>query len=49
MRKATRQTARCACWNGWEAAHKIPDFCLVGEPTSKNRLGDVVKMAAAAV
>jgi succinyl-diaminopimelate desuccinylase len=26
------------------AAQKIPDFCIVGEPTSKNTLGDVVKI-----
>ncbi len=25
-------------------ARKIPDFCVVGEPTSKTRLGDVVKV-----
>ena len=29
----------------WMAAHgKIPDFCVVGEPTSRARLGDVVKV-----
>ena len=29
----------------WMAAqHKIPDFCVVGEPTSVSRLGDVVKV-----
>jgi succinyl-diaminopimelate desuccinylase len=29
----------------WAKAHgKIPDFCLVGEPTSKTRLGDTVKI-----
>jgi len=28
----------------WMAAHnKIPDFCVVGEPTSRTKLGDVVK------
>jgi len=29
----------------WMAAHgQIPDFCLVGEPTSQARLGDVIKI-----
>lgn len=29
----------------WMAAHgKIPDFCVVGEPTSISRLGDVIKV-----
>jgi succinyl-diaminopimelate desuccinylase len=29
----------------WMAAHgKIPDFCVVGEPTCRVRLGDVVKI-----
>ncbi len=27
-----------------KAAHKIPDFCIVGEPTSKVHLGDTVKI-----
>lgn len=39
---ATDGTVRVLEW--METAHKIPDFCLVGEPTSKNRLGDVVKI-----
>lgn len=30
---------------GWmQAQGKIPDFCVVGEPTCKARLGDVVKL-----
>ena len=37
-------TAPCGCWNGWRQTQKIPDFCVVGEPTSKVRLGDVVKI-----
>jgi succinyl-diaminopimelate desuccinylase len=29
----------------WMAAHgKIPDFCIVGEPTSRAQLGDVIKI-----
>ena len=29
----------------WMAEHnEIPDFCLVGEPTNKNRLGDIIKI-----
>ena len=29
----------------WMAAHgQVPDFCLVGEPTNPERLGDVVKI-----
>ncbi len=29
----------------WMAAHgHVPDFCLVGEPTSRERLGDVIKV-----
>jgi succinyl-diaminopimelate desuccinylase len=39
---ATDGTVRVLEW--MEAAQKIPDFCVVGEPTSKNRLGDVVKI-----
>src|SRR3546814_4062438 len=27
-----------------EANGHVPDFCLVGEPTSEHRLGDVVKI-----
>ena len=37
-------TARCACWNGWQQEGKIPDFCVVGEPTSRAKLGDIVKI-----
>ena len=37
-------TAPCAFWNGCRQQHKIPDFCVVGEPTSRARLGDVVKI-----
>jgi succinyl-diaminopimelate desuccinylase len=39
---ATDGTVRVLEW--MDKAQKIPDFCLVGEPTSKNRLGDVVKI-----
>jgi succinyl-diaminopimelate desuccinylase len=39
---ATDGTVRVLEWMA--AAQKIPDFCVVGEPTSKVRLGDVVKI-----
>jgi succinyl-diaminopimelate desuccinylase len=39
---ATDGTVRVLEWMA--AAQKIPDFCVVGEPTSKTRLGDVVKI-----
>jgi succinyl-diaminopimelate desuccinylase len=40
--EATDGTARVLDWMA--TAQKIPDFCVVGEPTSKERLGDVVKI-----
>jgi succinyl-diaminopimelate desuccinylase len=40
--EATDGTMRVLEW--METAQKIPDFCLVGEPTSKRQLGDVVKI-----
>ena len=39
---ATNGTVRVLDWMA-EHGH-IPDFCLVGEPTNKNRLGDVIKI-----
>jgi succinyl-diaminopimelate desuccinylase len=39
---ATDGTVRVLDW--MRAADKIPDFCVVGEPTSRARLGDVVKI-----
>ncbi len=39
---ATDGTVRALEWMA--EAQKIPDFCVVGEPTSKVRLGDVVKI-----
>ncbi len=35
-------TVRVLEW--MQAQGKIPDFCVVGEPTSRSRLGDVVKV-----
>ncbi|MGE4482211.1 succinyl-diaminopimelate desuccinylase [Acidocella sp.] len=40
--EAVDGTVRVLDW--MQAWHKIPDFCVVGEPTSKARLGDVVKV-----
>jgi succinyl-diaminopimelate desuccinylase len=40
--EAVDGTVRVLEW--MRAAHKIPDFCIVGEPTCKVRLGDVVKI-----
>ncbi len=40
--EAVDGTARVLEW--MQEARKIPDFCVVGEPTSKARLGDVVKI-----
>lgn len=36
--------ARAKCWNGWRRAAKKIDFCLVGEPTSREKLGDMIKI-----
>ena len=40
--EAVDGTVRVLDW--MQAAGKIPDFCVVGEPTSQTRLGDVVKV-----
>jgi succinyl-diaminopimelate desuccinylase len=40
--EAVDGTVRVLEW--MQAAEKIPDFCVVGEPTSRARLGDVVKV-----
>ncbi|WP_026438573.1 succinyl-diaminopimelate desuccinylase [Acidocella facilis] len=40
--EAVDGTVRVLDW--MQANGKIPDFCVVGEPTSKARLGDVVKV-----
>jgi len=40
--EAVDGTVRVLEW--MQDARKIPDFCVVGEPTSKARLGDVVKV-----
>ena len=40
--EAVNGTARVLEWLA--AKGKIPDFCVVGEPTSRARLGDVVKI-----
>lgn len=40
--EAVDGTVRVLEW--MQENHKIPDFCIVGEPTSRAKLGDVVKI-----
>ena len=42
-RKARRSTARCASSSGWRRAARRIDYCIVGEPSSVERLGDMIK------
>ena len=42
-RKAPRSTARCGCASGCAQRGERLDYCIVGEPTSVERLGDTIK------
>ena len=43
-RKAAPGTARCGSWRRWRARGEKIDWCVIGEPSCTERLGDTIRI-----